>query len=256
MDAGSGSATRSESTPADAPYLTAVYWVIQTIADVPSDDDWLSPAEGAVLASLRFAPRRRDWRLGRWTAKQALVRSRLIGWREGRGLGDLIVVANANGAPYSVLSGRAAPWPISISHSHGRGLCAIAPANMAIGCDLERVERRTDDFTREWFTPPEQDAIARSDPARRDELVTLLWSAKESALKAIGTGLTIATVDLTVAVDRPRPDANWNPIRVDRRGGPAPMFGWWTRDASDVITVVTAPASGRPVAASHSRPQG
>jgi 4'-phosphopantetheinyl transferase len=147
------------------------------------------------------------------------------------------------------------PWPISISHSNGRALCAIALPYRAIGCDLERVEPRTDEFTREWFTPPEQDVIAQCDPARRDELVTLLWSAKESALKALGTGLTTATVDLTVNVVRVTPDAKWNPLRVNRVGGRDPMFGWWSRDGADVMTVVTAPASEPPVPVSRCRSQ-
>jgi hypothetical protein len=36
---------------------------------VPAENDWLSAIEGVCLNSMRFAKRRNDWRLGRWTAK-------------------------------------------------------------------------------------------------------------------------------------------------------------------------------------------
>ena len=45
----------------------------QNEADLPTADDWLSPNEQALLNVMRFAGRRSDWRLGRWTAKNALA---------------------------------------------------------------------------------------------------------------------------------------------------------------------------------------
>ena len=50
-----------------------VYWWEQAEADLPAHDDWLSAGEAATLAGMHFAKRRADWRLGRWTAKQALA---------------------------------------------------------------------------------------------------------------------------------------------------------------------------------------
>ena len=85
---------------------------------------------------------------------------------------------------------------------------------------FERVEPRTDGFIREWFTSSEQDAIARTDAEERPHMVTLLWSAKESALKAMGTGLTIATHDVMVTVDEPGPDGEWNSLARDPTGQP------------------------------------
>jgi phosphopantetheinyl transferase len=49
-----------------------VYWLEQTEADVPIENDWLSENEASSLNRMRFAKRRADWRLGRWTAKHAL----------------------------------------------------------------------------------------------------------------------------------------------------------------------------------------
>jgi hypothetical protein len=44
--------------------LHSLYWLTQTLADVPRQDDWLTPAERACLAKLRFPKRRAEWRLG------------------------------------------------------------------------------------------------------------------------------------------------------------------------------------------------
>jgi hypothetical protein len=54
-------------------HLIEVHWLEQTKADVPPQNDWLSPAETALLNAMRFAKRRTDWRLGRWTAKNAVA---------------------------------------------------------------------------------------------------------------------------------------------------------------------------------------
>ena len=46
-------------------------WLTACAADVPAGDAWLSAAERHVQSGLRIEKRRADWRLGRWTAKQA-----------------------------------------------------------------------------------------------------------------------------------------------------------------------------------------
>lgn len=50
-----------------------VYWLEQTEADVPAENDWLNASEAVRLSGMRFAKRRADWRLGRWTAKRAVA---------------------------------------------------------------------------------------------------------------------------------------------------------------------------------------
>jgi 4'-phosphopantetheinyl transferase len=236
--------------------LKTTFWLIQTAADVPAHDEWLAPREREALASLRFPKRRGDWRLGRWTAKQALTR--LI---EASGCGvespaSVSVETALNGAPFCSLDGVPLPWPISISHSHDRALCALGPATTRVGCDLERVEPRVDEFRREWFTEAEQRAIAGSSAAEVDRIITLFWSAKESALKALGTGLTVSTDHVSVTIDESQSGDAWNALHVNRPGNAEPMLGWWRRDGKDIITVVTVPAVGQPVALNNVRLPG
>ena len=47
-------------------------WLEQEAVSLPSNRDWLGPAEREHLASLEIEKRRQDWLLGRWTAKQTL----------------------------------------------------------------------------------------------------------------------------------------------------------------------------------------
>src|ERR1700757_2848479 len=54
-------------------YMTDIYWLEQTEADLPAVNDWLSESEAARLNSMRFEKRSKSWRLGRWTAKHAIV---------------------------------------------------------------------------------------------------------------------------------------------------------------------------------------
>ena len=227
--------------------LTAVRWLIQTFADVDSADEWLAPRERTTLGALHRPKRHQDWRLGRWTVKQAFAGLGLCSPTDMKGLAGIEVGTEESGAPFVTIEGRPVPWPISISHSHGRALCAIGPAGSAVGCDIERVEPRDDDFTREWCSASERDALARAGQQERHLTVTLLWSAKESALKALRTGLTVSTQALSVAVDIDRSD-DWSALGVHGPGVHHPMFGWWRRDVSDLITVVTMPALGRPIA--------
>jgi len=157
---------------------TAVRWLIQSAADVPAADDWLAPIERARLDQLRVAKRRADWRLGRWTAKRAVAAALAVAPAR------VAVIASERGVPLVLLDGLPAPLAISLSHAAGRGLCALAPPGTAVGCDLEVVVPRAPHFVHEYFTAAEQERVGAD--AR---LVTLVWCAKEAALKALGEGL-------------------------------------------------------------------
>jgi 4'-phosphopantetheinyl transferase len=219
------------------------YWLMQTTADVPLDNEWLAPAERVMFASLRTPKRRREWRLGRWTAKVGI--SHLMATRDRRvdHPADIVICAYANGAPYCCINGQQLRWPLSLSHRGDRALFATAPEATAVGCDLELVEARDDAFTREWFTRTEQDAVAHAGEHERDELITLVWSAKESALKAMGTGLTVATDVVTVSVDEPTSIGNWRSFRATRNDTLESMRGWWRTEDGEVITLIMTPPS-------------
>jgi phosphopantetheine--protein transferase-like protein len=76
---------------------------------------------------------------------------------------------------------------ISISHSHGYVVAAVAKQNKRIGIDVEQIDSvRADDLLSIAFTPAEQKLISQqNDPAT----IVGFWCAKEAAAKALGKGL-------------------------------------------------------------------
>ncbi len=230
-----------------------VYWLEQCIADVPVQDDWLSARDVASLNAMRFEKRRSDWRLGRWTAKLALASH----WRlpaDSQTLAEIEIRAAASGAPEVFLSRNPADVSISISHSAGTALCAIGGSGAALasdlGCDLEITEPRSDAFAADYFTIPEQELIARADPADRPALLALLWSAKESALKAMRVGLRMDTRCLTVTPMFPvqfHASDTWHPLLV-RLDGDRTFQGWWRYAHPLIRTIIASRPPREPIA--------
>ncbi|MFZ0171747.1 MAG: 4'-phosphopantetheinyl transferase superfamily protein [Acidimicrobiales bacterium] len=228
--------------------MTAVGWLSRSQTDVPNGDGWLSSRERATLAALRVERRRTDWRLGRWTAKQAVVAS--LGENAPDALDEVEIVAAPDGAPEAFLSGRPAPLAVSLSHRDGVAVCAVAPRRTAIGCDIEAVEIRSAAFVADWFTEQERAAVAASPPSSRSLVSTLIWSGKESALKAVREGLRLDTRDVVVhfAGSPEHLGGTWEPFTVAGPGGCC-FVGRWRGHLGHMFTVVvSAPWESDPAA--------
>lgn len=223
-----------------------IYWLEQRENDVPVDNDWLSANELERFHSLRFVKRRTDWRLGRWTAKRAIAAC--LNWPgHSRILARIEVCATASGAPEAVVPNLPAPFSVSISHSGRAAICAVAPFGVALGCDLEVIESRADAFVEDYFTPQERFLISGAVAAERPALVTLLWSAKESALKALHEGLRLDTRSVTVDTNLGAPDlSGWSPLRAHQVDGPT-FYGWWRTTGCMVYTIVANPIPASPI---------
>ena len=146
-----------------------------------------------------------------------------------------------DGAPEAFLDGAPAPVALSLSHRAGRSLCVVAPAGTALGADLELIEPRSDAFVNDYFTPAEQKLIDR------DRLLhpTLLWSAKESALKALREGLRMDTREVEVSLGDGG-SGGWSPLTVRRLATGELFAGWWRREGDLVMTLAAAPTPGIP----------
>jgi 4'-phosphopantetheinyl transferase len=213
-------------------------WLLQHLEDVPEGDDWLAEGERRVSDALRFAKRRRDWRLGRWTAKRAL-----LGFLATPGLesASLEVRAAADGAPEAVQNGAPLPVALSISHSGACGLCAVAAAPLLLGCDIERLEERGESLVRDYFTPGEAAYCLGASGETGILRANLVWSAKESVLKALRAGLRRDT--RSVEVD-PGPEAGgerdgWNPWTGRCLESGRLFFGWWRAREGYVLTLAS-----------------
>lgn len=205
-------------------------------AEVPEGDDWLDPDERERQRRFRLAWRRADFRLGRWTAKRAVA-----AWL-GRSDADPFHIAfhpDPDGAPVAYLDGDPLPLAVSFSHRAGRAACAVAPAGTRLGCDLEWIEPRSENFIRDFFNPPEIDLVLAAPHEDRPLLANLVWSAKESALKALRTGLREDTRSVEVRL-RER-DGDWSRLEVHRPATAETFQGWWRRDAGWVLTLAATP---------------
>jgi 4'-phosphopantetheinyl transferase len=218
----------------------SVSCLTQDAADVPADLTWLAPGERERLAGFHVPARRRDWLLGRWTAKRALG-ARLGAPAAPMPPERIEIRAAEDGAPEPFVDGAPAPWTISLSHRAGRALCAVAPGAAILGCDLERIEPRDAALVADFFAPSEQAVARAAAPADRERLVALLWSAKESALKALRTGLREDPRDVVVTPHTPPPGAVWRPLTVVHAPSGRRFAGWW-RDAGGWVLTVIAPA--------------
>jgi 4'-phosphopantetheinyl transferase len=225
----------------------AVRWLARGVHDVPVSDDWLSPEEAARLADLRFAKRRIEVRLARWTAKQAIARALHLRGDDAGALARVEVRPASTGAPAVFVGGRRAPVAISLTDRADWAVCVVGPAELGVGCDLELVETRSDAFVRGWFTRDEQRLVFDADADdRRRLLANLVWSAKESALKVLQTGLRRDTRSVEVEVVEADGHERWAKLVVRAEEGAA-FPGWWRRYDDFVLTVAGDADCGAPI---------
>ncbi len=224
--------------------------------DIPPGLEWLSPRERERADRMRYAKRRTDFLLGRFTAKSALLG--VLGLADQPDMTALarVDIGNApDGAPDPHVDGDPAPVSLSMTDRAGWAVCLLGAYGRSLGCDLELVEPRTELFIRDYLTADEADAVL-AEPAgpHRDLLANLAWSAKESALKVLRTGLRRDTRSVEVA-HRPACVEGWNEISITVDGGDI-FPGWWQRFGDFVLTVAADAGASLPPPTSLVVPPG
>ncbi len=226
--------------------MAMVHYTLQDREQLPEELGWLTPRERERLEGFRFDKRRRDWLLGRWAAKNALL---AISGLPKRNIRRFEIASAPNGAPMPKLDG----WPyrvgLSLSHSHDRAFSAVSRGTTVLGCDIELVEPRSEVFVETYFTESEREHVDDVSPSFRDSLVTKIWSAKESTLKAMRTGLQADTRSVEVIDDGDCAGEGWGIARtvVDNAGE---FTCLWRLDGEFVLSIATrdpveTPVSGR-----------
>lgn len=159
--------------------------------------------------------------------------------------GSVAVLASASGAPEAFVLGRPIAASLSLSHSHGVAVAALGPAGSRVGVDLEAVEDRSAGFLVDWFTPSEQAFVAASRNGEEALAATLVWSAKESVLKALREGLRVPPKEVEVAPGRGPADGDFRPFSA-RGPGSDEWEGWWRAEGGFVYSFVSKPSGGPP----------
>ncbi|NWG13654.1 MAG: 4'-phosphopantetheinyl transferase superfamily protein [Acidobacteria bacterium] len=222
-----------------------VYWLMQGMRDVPADDDWLSIEERAHLEAISFPKRRGEWRLGRWTAKRA-ARAYLAGGGDTLSSSMVEIRAAADGAPEVYVDGEEAPVSISISHRSGFCLCSLAAHDVAVGCDLESVEPRSEEFVADYFTVQERELLSRVAPVDLPLFATVIWSAKESALKLVRQGLRRDTRTMLIRFDPESRDIGWKRVFIQCTESWSRYHGWWLVVGEFVLVISTDVETRKP----------
>ena len=248
-----------------------IIWLMQSASDQPDLARGIAPAgllsdsEQARLATFKIEKRRRDWLLGRWTAKR-LVQS-YVEQQTGLclPLDRLIIDSHPDGAPYLVAASPYHLLPaigdlrLSISHAGDRAVSALVEEGR-IGADIERIAPRGWQFVEDYFSADEIVQVRASPAEQRQSVVTAIWSAKESALKALRLGLTVDTRSVVCSIAEPKPAGGWADIGFAFDGrllGPvaAPaLSGWWRMIDGYILTIAAAAAAqeGQPQPAGRS----
>ncbi|MCC6454097.1 MAG: 4'-phosphopantetheinyl transferase superfamily protein [Caldilineaceae bacterium] len=225
-----------------------IRWLIQSVVDHPDlaaghpPAGLLTPAELAQFQSYLSPRRRRDWLLGRWTAKRLIQTHIATTHGFSPALDSFTVEYDPSGAPHAnshhpALRGTPVdghmPIALSISHSHGYAFCALCADTMGqarLGADIELVESRADTFANEFFTPDEQAHLHSALSTQTALLATAMWSVKEAALKAARADLRADPRSIQ-CLPRPIAPRHWTALRVTiaKQNSPelGPLHAWW-----------------------------
>jgi 4'-phosphopantetheinyl transferase len=216
------------------PGRPGLWFLSQGMGDPPVSDEWLSPLEAGYISRLRFAKRRSEFRLGRWTAKRALA---LYLGRDDGDLAAIVIDRTPDGAPAPLVDGRPAEAYVTMTDRADQAVCVVGPRGTRLGCDLEIVEARSDAFVSDYLTPAEQ-ALVRDAPSEdaRALLANLVWCGKESSLKVLRTGLRRDTRSVAVSFPTGAAVDGWLPLAVRTAEGVVHP-GWWQRFGAFVLTV-------------------
>jgi 4'-phosphopantetheinyl transferase len=216
--------------------MPGIFWITRTLEQVPPNNDWLSEAEQQVLAGFRFQKRRNDWLLGRWTAKQAILARRLTLDFPPQSIE--IRAEAATSAPKAFISGKPSGGVISISHSRNRCLCAVCGAAIELGVDLEWIEPREENFAADYFMTEEMETVLNA-PVDSAVVTNLIWSAKESVLKALRKGLSLDTRSVLIRPGFSGPDDSWNSWTGHCIESSRLFHGWWRTAGGFVYTIAS-----------------
>jgi len=228
-----------------------IFWTVTLDEQTPCAaflqpfEAYLTPYELERLSMLRFPKRRAEWLHGRWTMKYLLRHSA----GEYAALSATLVQLKnePEGMPYleKMPEAKRLAVPISISHREHRAFCALTTArSIRVGVDLELVEPRPPSFLQDFFTAQEYASGLALSGLERDVWFTLLWSLKESVLKAVGKGLRLDTrsVEIKQVEDLPGAlhESGWRQAFVVFEMHEAVQWRLWWRYQDHFVYTIAA----------------
>ncbi|KAF6003140.1 hypothetical protein F1559_004538 [Cyanidiococcus yangmingshanensis] len=147
--------------------------------------NWLSESERVYASQLRSWRRQREFCACRAAWRAVLARFYVPG---GLSPAELALGTAAHGKPY-LLNG-CVSW--NASHTKDWAVLAVTNAAYAIGCDVERLDRRIrapEALAKRLGLMPSSDGVGAPANGSLSRQVLAYWSEREAVAKALGTGL-------------------------------------------------------------------
>lgn len=88
--------------------------------------------------------------------------------------------------------------PLYFNLSHSGKYAAAAFDRQEIGVDIECIRKVNLRLARRFFTPDEYEWLEQTAEEEKDRAFTLLWTKKESYIKAVGRGMSLPLTDFSV----------------------------------------------------------
>jgi len=149
--------------------------------------EWLSPDERAQHGRFRFTQHKHTY-----LVSHALVRLALSHLTEVDPA-KFSFTTNAYGKPFITTPIQHQTLHFNLSHTEGLAAIAIS-RHTALGIDVENKDRQilTQSIAEQFFAPEECHAVAQASEHERSTKMLEFWTLKESYIKAVGMGLSIA----------------------------------------------------------------
>ena len=235
---------------------TQIYWAMQEaegnllgLLDKPTQN-LLSKEELSRFGQMKVEKRKIEWLLGRITAKALLTSTHLP--FTGLPFSTVVIDNHPEGAPF--ITEPVTRGSLSISHRQNIAVCAFTPlSDRKLGIDLEKIETREMSFVEDFFTHTEANHTKNLPEETRHIWSTLVWSAKESILKAWQKGLRMDTRNIEIFPIDPNvlcaKTNRWEPIRWKARiEGYPDCWAAWHRWENFVITIAITAKKGENLA--------
>jgi 4'-phosphopantetheinyl transferase len=107
-----------------------------------------------------------------------------------------------------------------------------------MGCDLEKLEDRDASLIEDYFTPEEM-AWCMRDPLNKALNANLIWSAKESMLKALREGLRRDTRSVVVQPGFQDNECGWKMWSGSCLVSSRSFHGWWRSRDGFIYTLAS-----------------
>lgn len=155
---------------------------ITNIASIPVDTDWLDDSERRKTKVLPKSS------ADLYLASHCLLRS-LLAAELAIPPEKIQMCERPGGRPELADTLSTTGWRFNLSHTRGAVGVALASHGMAVGVDIESIDRKpkTIDLADRFFSQAEALEIARD--SKKDRLFLRYWTLREAFVKALGTGL-------------------------------------------------------------------